>query len=118
MPLPHDFRAQARQPIPVNGKGAPLQISGSKLQENFEYLDKKEVGGGSSLPDGEAGDMLYHDGTDWVPLANPGTPSSGYKWTLQHDAAVPEWVEYKEITVSICEAGTPTEYTILGLPTA
>jgi hypothetical protein len=117
MPLPHDFRAAARLPIPANANGAPLQISGSKLQENFEYLDRKESGG-SSLPDGEAGDMLYHDGTDWVPLVNPGAPTSGYKWTLQHDAAVPEWVEYKEITVSICEAGTPTEYTILGLPTA
>jgi hypothetical protein len=116
MPLPHDFRAAARLPIPANANGAPLQISGSKLQENFEYLDRKEAG--SSLPAGEAGDMLYHDGTDWVPLANPGAPTSGYKWTLQHDAAVPEWVEYKEITVSICEAGTPTSYTILGLPTA
>jgi hypothetical protein len=94
--------------------GSPLQISGTKLQENFEYLDKKEVSG---LPDGAQGDMLYHNGTDWVPLANPGTPSSGYKWTLQHDAAVPEWVEYKEITVSICEDGTPIEYTILGIPT-
>lgn len=116
MPLPHDFRAAARLPIPANANGAPLQISGSKLQENFEYLDRKEAG--SSLPDGEAGDMLYHDGTDWVLLGAPGTPSSGYKWTLQHAAAVPEWVEYKEITVSICEAGTPTSYTILGLPTA
>jgi len=118
MTLPHDFRAQARQPIPVNGKGAPLQISGSKLQENFEYLDKKEVGGGSSLPDGNAGDMLYHNGTDWLPLINPGTPSTGYVWTLLHLAAAPAWIEYKEITVSICEDGTPTEYTILGLPTA
>ena len=117
MPLPHDFRAAARLPIPVNANGAPLQVSGTKLQENFEYLDKKSAGG-SALPDGEAGDMLYHDGTDWVPLLNPGEPSSGYKWTLQHDATEPEWVEYKEITVSICEDGTPTEYTILGIPTA
>ena len=111
MALPHDFRAAARRPMPVNGNGEPLQISGSKLQENFEYLDK--------LPsDAAAGDMLYHDGSKWVRLANPGTPSTGYKWTLHHDAAAPEWVEYKEITVSICEDGTPTEYTILGIPTA
>ena len=119
MPLPHDFRAQARQPIPVNGKGAPLQISGTKLQENFEYLDKKEGESGSALPDGALGDMLYHDGTDWVILYNPGEPTYGYKWILQQAPhMVPEWVEYKEITVSICEAGTPTEYTILGIPTA
>lgn len=117
MPLPNDFRELAKSPMPPPGVGgSPLQISGTKLQENFEYLDKKSAGG-SALPDGEAGDMLYYDGTDWVPLLNPGTPSSGYKWTLQHDADEPGWVEYKEITVSICEDGTPTEYTILGIPT-
>ena len=91
MPLPHDFRAQARQPIPVNGKGAPLQISGSKLQENFEYLDGKEAG--SSLPDGEAGDMLYHDGTDWVIL--PAPSGSGIS-VLSHNGTVPSWIETEE----------------------
>ena len=45
MPLPHDFRAAARLPIPVNANGAPLQVSGTKLQENFEYLDKKSQSG-------------------------------------------------------------------------
>lgn len=116
MPLPNDFRALGKAPMPPPGVGgSPLQISGTKLQENFEYLDKKEVDG---LPVGILGDMLYHDGIDWVRLAHPGAPSSGYKWTLQHVDDVPEWVEYKEITVSICEDGTPTEYTILGIPTA
>jgi hypothetical protein len=90
MPLPHDFRAQARQPIPVNGKGAPLQISGSKLQENFEYLDKKEVGGG--LPDGKAGDMLYHDGNNWVRLT---APASGV-FVLSHNGTVPSWIATEE----------------------
>jgi hypothetical protein len=114
MPLPNDFRALGKSPMPPPGQGgSPMQVSGSKLQENFEYLDNKD-----GLPAGNAGDMLYHDGSKWLPLANPGTPSTGYVWTLQHDAAVPAWIEYKEITVSICEEGTPTEYTILGLPTA
>jgi hypothetical protein len=67
MPLPHDFRAQARQPIPVNNKGAPLQISGSKLQENFEYLDRKQV----EIP--EAGETIYHD---WKVTASTETPGS------------------------------------------
>jgi predicted secreted protein len=111
MALPHDFRAAARRPAPVNGVGEPLQISGDKLQKNFEYLDK--------LPsDASTGDMISFDGSKWVLLLNPGTPTSGYKWTLQHDSAVPVWVKYKEITVSICEDGTPTSYTILGIPTA
>jgi hypothetical protein len=112
MALPHDFRAAARRPAPVNGVGEPLQISGDKLQKNFEYLDK--------LPsDAAAGDMIFFDGSEWVLLPNPGEPSSGYKWVLQQAFYMePEWVEYKEITVSICEDGTPTEYTILGIPTA
>ena len=89
-----------------------MQISGSKLQENFEYLDK-------SLPAGQAGDMLYHDGNNWVRLASPGSNTDGHVWILTFFTGLifPGWVEYKEITVSICEAGTPTEYTILGLPT-
>ena len=113
MPLPNDFRALGKSPMPPPGQGgSPMQVSGNKLQENFEYLDNKD-----GLPAGKAGDMLYHDGTDWVPLVNPGAPTSGYKWTLQHDGTVIVWSEYKEITVSICEDGTPTEYTILGIPT-
>ena len=111
MALPHDFRAAARRPMPVNGNGEPLQISGDKLQRNFEYLDK--------LPsDAAAGDMIFFNGDRWVLLDNPGGQSTGYKWTLQHDLTAPEWIEYKEITVNICEDGTPTEYTILGIPTA
>ena len=97
---------------PPGQSGSPMQVSGSKLQENFEYLDKKD-----GLPAGNKGDMLYHNGSKWVLLLNPGTPSTGYVWTLHHDVAAPEWVEYKEITVNICVDGTPTEYTILGIPT-
>jgi hypothetical protein len=114
MSLPNDFRALGKSPMPPPGQGgSPMQVSGSKLQENFEYLDNKD-----GLPAGEAGDMLFHNGADWVLIANPGAPTSGYVWTLQHDTAAPEWVEYKELTVNICEDGTPTEYTILGIPTS
>ena len=87
MPLPNDFRALGKAPMPPPGVGgSPLQLSGSKLQENFEYLDK-------SLPDGEAGDMLYHDGTDWVILSAPS--SSGIS-VLSHNGTVPSWIETEE----------------------
>ena len=121
MPLPNDFRALGKAPMPPPGQGgSPLQISGNKLQENFEYLDRIfESGGsgGSGLPDGQAGDMLYHDGTDWVPLPAPSAPDTGKRWVMHHDGAAPEWVEYDEVTVNICIDGLPTEYTILGIPT-
>ena len=62
------------------------------------------------------GDMLYWDATaeEWVLLS---APPSGYTWVLQHDGTTPEWVEYQEVIVNICVDGTPTEYTILGIPT-
>jgi len=87
MPLPNDFRALGKAPMPPPGVGgSPLQLSGSKLQENFEYLDK-------SLPDGEAGDLLYHDGTDWVIL--PAPSGSGIS-VLSHNGTVPSWIETEE----------------------
>jgi len=93
MPLPNDFRALGKAPMPPPGQGgSPLQISGNKLQENFEYLDRIFESGGSGLPDGQAGDMLYHDGTDWVLLPNPG---SGIH-VLSHDGTAPSWIETEE----------------------
>jgi hypothetical protein len=81
MPLPHDFRALGKAPMPPPGVGgSPLQLSGSKLQENFEYL---------MLPIGIMGDMLYHDGNNWVRLP---PPSSGV-FVLSHDGTKPSWIE-------------------------
>jgi hypothetical protein len=88
MPIPHDFRAEAKKPIPLNGGGSPLQISGSKLQENFEYLDKKQAG--EQLPVGILGDLLYHDGKNWVRLPPPS--GSGIA-VLSHDGNLPSWIE-------------------------
>lgn len=113
MAIPHDFRAAARQPLPINGKGAPLQISGTKLQENFEYLDNKQIDG---LPLGLIGDMLYHDGTSWVSLKNPGTLSAGNTFVLEHDGTAPYFEAYQQLEVSICIDGLPTDYEILAKP--
>lgn len=110
MALPHDFRAQSRQPLPVNGKGAPLQVSGSKLQENFEYLDNKQI---DALPLGLIGDMLYHDGIRWRALDNPGVPSSGDVLVLEHDGTEPYFETYEKLQVSICTDGLPVDYEIL-----
>jgi hypothetical protein len=84
--------------------------SGITITENAEDIEIKMKDGVTD------GDMLYWDATaeEWVLLA---APPSGYKWVLQHDGTTPEWVEYQEIIVNICVDGTPTEYTILGIPT-
>ena len=66
------------------------------------------------LPTGSVGEMLYHNGTDWVVLANPAAPGSGSRWVMHHDGTAPEFLLYEEIDVSICIAGTPATYKILG----
>jgi|TARA_R110002167_G_scaffold364362_1_gene586158 hypothetical protein len=71
------------------------------------------------LPSGYRGDMLYHDGTEWVVLTNPGDAGAYKQWVMHHKGANddPEWVLYDEVTVNICISGTPTGYKILGIPT-
>jgi hypothetical protein len=89
MPLPNDFRALGKAPMPPPGQGgSPMQISGNKLQENFEYLDKKEA-----FPIGKLGDMLYHDGTDWKRLPSP---SNSGVFVLSHNGTVPSWIATEE----------------------
>lgn len=41
---------------------------------------------------GSEGDMLYHDGENWVVLANPGPPAAN-DWVLRHDGTTPYWEE-------------------------
>jgi hypothetical protein len=83
-------------------------------------LDNPAVNGGIifrvGLPEADAGDMLYFDGTDWIPLDAPAAPSAGEQNVLHHDGALPSWTLYEEITVQICIDGTPTAYKILGIP--
>lgn len=44
-----------------------------------------------ALPSGSSGEILYHDGTNWVTLANPGDPSPNEAWRLFHDGTSPYW---------------------------
>jgi len=55
-----------------------------------------KAGCGDGYPSGSSGDMLYHDGTDWVALAAPAlapiTAGTYEHYELQHDGAFPAWV--------------------------
>jgi hypothetical protein len=64
------------------------------------------------MPEGAAGDMLYHNGTDWVILANPGAPTSPNRNFLVHDGTAPAWVEMEAKEIQICDSGTPVTKTI------
>jgi hypothetical protein len=46
------------------------------------------------LPAGDYGDILYHNGTDWVVLLNPGAPVNTDAFqVLVHDGTAPSWTE-------------------------
>lgn len=116
--VPHDFRAMARQPVPLAGGGAPIQISGTKLQENFEHLEDwiHDLENDGILPEAIAGDMLYFDGTEWVALSIPGSPLAGFVHIIEHDGFAPYFETYQKKVISICVLGVPTEFTILAQP--
>lgn len=82
--LPVDFEKKVKHPPGVDGKGYPYQLSAKDLMLNFNALLKL-------LPDGKTGDMLYHDGTEWVLLDNPGLPGTGDTNQLTHDGTSPVW---------------------------
>lgn len=47
--------------------------------------------GCAGLPNGYEGDILYHNGTDWVVLPNPGGNPNGEFHVLTHTGINPEW---------------------------
>lgn len=55
---------------------------------NAPFAGGAAVGG---LPTGAAGDMLYHNGTDWVVVACPTV--SAENPALRHDGTAPYWEE-------------------------
>jgi hypothetical protein len=88
-------------------------------EEGNEIIIPIPAGGGGGLPDGDnPGDMLYWDGDDWILLPAPDeAPASDEAWVMHHSGTAPNWNLYDKVTVDICVDGSPTEYTILGIPT-
>lgn len=90
--LPHDFEQKVRMAPAIGGKGYPYQLSAKDLMDNFRHVNGEEGAegtGGNGLPDGVSGDILIHNGTDWI--ATPAT----------------------QISLIYCEDGTPTTGTFL-----
>jgi hypothetical protein len=65
-------------------------------------------GEGEALPEGETGDMAYHDGEAWVVLPSPAPPSGNQQIILTHDGTAPSWVTVNKIILDYCNGGAPT----------
>ena len=83
--LPVDFEKKVKQAPSVDGNGYPYKLSAKDLMENYKYLL-------DMLPDADAGDMIYCDGTKWVAVKAPA-PSSQSTMVLSHTGTEPEWIE-------------------------
>ena len=117
--FPVDFERMAKLPPAPDGNGYPYRISAKDLMADFKaaglLVDDTALGGlflvvteknglrilslggeldsGDSLPEGSAGDYLYHNGTAWVART------------------------VTEQTISVCVGGTPTPITFLTVTT-
>jgi hypothetical protein len=110
------YQIGSETPVVVATFDDGLETEGN--EEGNEITIPIPAAGGGGLPDGDdPGDMLYWDGTDWILLAAPAAPASDEAWVMHHSGAAPSWNLYDKVTVDICVSGTPTEYTILGIPT-
>lgn len=74
---------------------------------------------GAGLPDGEEGDILYHDASEWVAVASPKpAPATGQIAILTHDGTVPAWTVIDIEELDVCESGTVVTKEFLALPPA
>lgn len=67
-------------------------------------------GGESTLPDGSNGDLLYHNGTGWVPLSPPENIQPEEEVFLYWNGTV--WNFAKAIVFNVCENGSAKTYRI------
>lgn len=75
-----------------------------------ERPDSEEGGGGTTLPDGSIGDLLYWNGTGWVPLSPPATEENQEKFFYWDVTG--QWQFADVYVFDICENGTPKQYRI------
>jgi hypothetical protein len=76
-----------------------------------EQPDSGGGGEGTTLPDGSLGDLLYWDGTGWVPLSPPTTVETQEKF-FYWDSSALEWKFADTVVFTICDSGSPKEYRI------
>jgi hypothetical protein len=57
---------------------------------------------------GDAGDMIYHNGTDWTILTAPAAPAGNQIVILTHNGTTPSWQTKTVIELDYCDAGVVT----------
>lgn len=67
-------------------------------------------GGVSTLPDGSNGDLLYHNGTEWVALNAPSGAAVGNEKFIYWNGS--SWSPASVRIFDICENGTAKQYRI------
>ena len=82
--------APPRPRIEENGEAEIYRHTGIARDRFSDTIgESNESGEVSELPSGSLGDMLYHDGTDWVVLNKPS--AGGNNAVLRHNGTAPYW---------------------------
>jgi hypothetical protein len=119
----HNDGSLNAQDTDINETVTSIAVYGGNTQplssDYFSYIDEKgdetqvffpDAGG---LPAGSAGDMLYHNGVDWVVLASPAAPGTDTVNILTHSGAAPVWVNKAIEEIDVCVSGSPTTWDII-----
>lgn len=95
-PNAHGLSGPSLSNLTQSNDGFGVDVYGSSVvaSEDWDvvaYSGGGSISGGEALPDGTAGDVIYHNGTEWVTLLNPGDPSPNEAWALFHNGTAPYW---------------------------
>lgn len=105
--FPVDFTDKAKQAPSANGTGYPYRISANDLMRDFHYAALTAEEGW--IESDTAG--LYDGRKLKLPAIPQGSAEQYYILTVS--GGILEWLQYKEITVSICENNQEKTGTIL-----
>lgn len=75
-----------------NTEGISTATNDTFGNDEFNLYEEPQAGGdGGGLPDGEEGDILYHDGDGWIVLDAPTVLANNP--ILRHNGTAPYWEE-------------------------
>ena len=90
----------------------PVYVTAAVNGDEIE-LSGKVVVPDSIMPAGTAGQMLYHNGTDWIVLGAPAAPAADTVNLLTHNGTLPAWVNKDIEEIDVCVSGSPTTWDII-----
>lgn len=75
----------------AEGKQSKVEPAGGMLNQTGASKSSASMGGGNELPTGALGDMLYHDGSNWVIFSPASSPARDPVLRMDKTTKIPYW---------------------------